>query len=171
MSEIKREYINLLSEHSKLEKESRKILKELGELFSDLPKISKSQRCNELEDKHDKILLESDNIYEKYWDLIKAQKPEIHRRAYLGRLMNERRDALFEAEDELNNKLSKETFKKPGYRIQELTEIGEETKRADKKLRKLTGKKEPQKSNSQTKTVLYFGSILAMSFAYLMSKK
>ena len=165
MSETKteRKFNCLLSKYSELEKESKEIVSEFYELISDPSRIGNSQRCDELIDKYDDILLKSDDILDKLDDLTEALKLNDPRRHTFEIIVRNKRDALLEREDKINDILPKIIIKLANEKLQKLIE--------KEKTLKTNAKKETPKTNAKIKTAMYFGYIAMATLAYLMSKK
>ncbi len=159
MSKTKREFNDLLSKYSELERESNEILSKFDELIGTInasSRIGNSQRCDELKDKFDKNFLKSDDILDKLGDLTEALKLND-----LGIVRN-KRDALLEREDKINDILPKIIIKLANEKLQKLIE--------KEKTLKTNAKKETPKTNAKIKTAMYFGYIAMATLAYLMSK-
>ena len=181
MSKITRECTDLLSKHSEIMSESHEILSELSELSSNPPKNNSLQRINDLVRKNSEFLRKADFISERFSNLLEISEPNLSRLPTIGKIIKEKYDTLCDKEDEMymaDEKIHKLLWEKQDdEQLQELLMTEKKLSRTDKKIirtkradKKIIRTKQADK-NLGTKTALYLSSILALSLAYLTSKK
>ena len=145
---------NLLSKYSELERETEKILAEFNFIISGPLDDNDPQRCDKLKHKFDKNHTKSAKLLDKLQDLLGITDEDYWRLMTI----EEKDNALCDKDDEICAAYEK------------LKKLISEKKRDNEKPQKLTRTKRTDE-NLGTKAALCLGSILALSFAYLTSKK
>ena len=173
MSKITRERTDLLSKNSKPERKSRELLSKnfkleikskLNELISDQLR-NNSSHTDGLTDKTDDILEKIDCINKMLEIYSETLEPNLSQPPTIRKLISEKHEGLFELEKKLRKalKLPENIFHL------KLSEVSD--KMIKQAILRLDTQEEKKDKNLGTKTALYSSSILALSFAYLMSKK
>ncbi len=161
MTTVIKKYTDLLDKHSEIAKESCKISDEFNVLLKESlgygidPQRRDliAEMRDELIDKHERLVFESNDIVKKRnrllggiwkWEDSDGDIPEGH-----GKLVRER-DMLLYRNDEITDNS-----------VRFFEEI-------DKPLPKLIKKKETNEINTTFKTALYFGHVIAATLVYLM---
>ena len=174
-SELERKSRELLSKNFKLEGKSREILSKLSELISDQLR-NNSSHTDGLTDKTDDILEKIDRTNEMLEIFSETLEPNLSQPPTIGKLISENHEGLFELEKKLRKalKLTENIFhlklSEEADKMKKQAILHNELKNIREKIR-LDTQEEKKDKNLGTKTALYLSSILALSLAYLTSKK